>query len=81
MGNHLGGAFPGRVYYGIQRQLHHGWRRRLGILMEDCRMKKTLLILAALVGAAFVSCQKENNLEPSEPELGGKTYTLTVQAT
>lgn len=49
--------------------------------MEDCRMKKTLLILAALVGAAFVSCQKENNLEPSEPELGGKTYTLTVQAT
>ena len=44
-------------------------------------MKKTLLILAAIAGAAFVSCQKETNPEPTEPELTGKTYTLTVNAT
>lgn len=44
-------------------------------------MKKTLLILAAIAGAAFVSCQKETNPEPTELELTGKTYTLTVNAT
>lgn len=44
-------------------------------------MKKTLLILAAIAGTAFVSCQKETNPEPTEPELTGKTYTLTVNAT
>ena len=49
--------------------------------MEDCRMKKTFLILAAIAGTAFVSCQKENNLEPSNLEPTGKIYTLTVDAT
>lgn len=44
-------------------------------------MKKALLILAAIAGATFVSCQKENNIEPSDLELTGKTYTLTVEAT
>ena len=44
-------------------------------------MKKTLLILAAITGAAFVSCQKENNQEPSNLEPAGKIYTLTVDAT
>ena len=44
-------------------------------------MKKTFLILAAIAGTAFVSCQKENNLEPSNLEPTGKIYTLTVDAT
>ena len=44
-------------------------------------MKKSFLFLVAIVGAAFISCQKESYNEPSEPVLGGKTYTLTVKAT
>ena len=44
-------------------------------------MKKSFLVLAAILGAAFISCQKESNFEQSEPELTGKTYTLTMEAT
>lgn len=44
-------------------------------------MKKAFLIMAAIAGVAFISCQKETNLETSEPEQAGKTYTLTVDAT
>lgn len=44
-------------------------------------MKKALLIMAAIAGVAFVSCQKETNLDNSEPEQAVKTFTLTVEAT
>ncbi len=55
--------------------------KKSGVINEGGHaMKRILFIAAALLGAAFVSCQKEINQENSEPRIGSQTYTLTLSA-